>query len=346
MTEAQLAEHIQISTVPSITKSSLLEFHKQRLQNAHTLQSQTSAIISTLGGIDSILTDYLSSNDIELTQSQLQSIHEILDEPVQQSSNDTTISKSPTEMMESDRKSWLYTCSKSNTYLNHYLKQNLDLAAKLKSFAYNKFVITANIIGLFIWLIWGNIEHGKWSTGYLVFRLILFIYLVCHGAVFMLTLNRKIMKKSLRQFVFWFKLYTCFQAAASWLWIRYISVKDRNFGPLEILGDIFGQLAAFMIIAEYAAVDGFQISRKAQIWIGVFISVIWTIDATVATFVIDQDKEAMLHFADGIAVNLIDLRTSSLRVLSIFLWGQVVATMRKSDRCINIKHSPYIEWID
>ena len=79
-TELQPLEmHMDMSEKNVITKSDLLQTHQHQLQNDTSLDLHTSQIIKLFGGIDQIMTDYLS-NHIQLSQSQLHKIQQILDQ--------------------------------------------------------------------------------------------------------------------------------------------------------------------------------------------------------------------------------------------------------------------------
>ena len=71
-----------------------------------------------MGGIDQIMTDYLSSKDLQLSQSQLDQIQQIFD-CKQQTFNPPSIDINNTastsnNLSEINKKTWIYTCSKTN----------------------------------------------------------------------------------------------------------------------------------------------------------------------------------------------------------------------------------------
>ena len=215
------------SIVPHlITKRELLEEHSQKLQDNHTLESHTSKIIETFGGIDQIMTDYLSSNDIQLTQVQLQNIQQILwnnaitvtiedksklpsphyecGESLPSTSNAPKIGRTVSKFHESNTKTWRYRFSKSNTYIHQLFSD--DIARNIISVLYNKYFVFLNIIIGIIWVIWAVVEHGKWSAVYDLYKFIFFSFNALYLTLIALTINKQLLRKSVRHFLFWFKL--------------------------------------------------------------------------------------------------------------------------------------------
>ncbi len=60
-------------------ESILIQTHRKRLLNGKSNNHNRNEIIESLGGIDTILSDYLNpENKMSLTENQLQSLHQIL----------------------------------------------------------------------------------------------------------------------------------------------------------------------------------------------------------------------------------------------------------------------------
>ena len=55
-----------------ITKEFLRNYHTQHIQTGHTNEHNTISLVNVLGGIDSILTDYLCNKELTLNEFQLQ----------------------------------------------------------------------------------------------------------------------------------------------------------------------------------------------------------------------------------------------------------------------------------
>ena len=372
----KMESRLTISNLPApsivphlINKPEVLEAHLQQLQDNQTLESHTSKIIKIFGGIDQITTDYLSSNDIQLTQLQLQHIQQILcnhdtitvtigndsklpsphfegAKSLPSTSNAPKIGKTVSKFQESNTKTWRYKLSKSNTYI-HYLFSN-NIANKIISVLYNIYLIFLLLIVGIVWVIWGSLESAPWNLAYYLYKLILFSILVVHLTFVALTINKEILRKAVRHFLFWYKLIACVQQALCVWWLRYFALRDRSAGAVEISGDASAQLCTFITVFIFSAFDGYQISRRTKIWLGIGLSIIFTLLAVNATFFVDakMKEKATIHLADWFSVSVVSVRASSLRILSIFLWKQTILTMIKKNQCINIRHSPYIEWVD
>ncbi len=122
-------------------------------------------------------------------------------------------------------------------------------------------------------------------------------------------------------------------------------IKDRDVGYITVIGDIFLCLALNTITIFYSAIDGSQTPRKLKVYHGIFISVIWSLFALQQTFLVDHEQGTVYITANfGFSVSSID--SSALRVLSLFICKQTLLTIIKKEECINIRCSPYIEWVD
>ena len=82
--DVAVTEQIQLSTAVSvdiqeITESHVYNIHQQQLSDGFNNKENTQQLIEILGGIDQILTDYISPNNtMTLQQDQLEQIYEII----------------------------------------------------------------------------------------------------------------------------------------------------------------------------------------------------------------------------------------------------------------------------
>ena len=352
-TTLAITNDAELSEPPHLTKHRILEKHLAQLHDNHILQSHTLQIIEIFGGIDQIITNYLSSNDIQLTQTQLLNIQQILSNEsipskngVNSTSNTPKIVRTVSKFQESNTKAWRYKFSKSNTYI-HQLFSN-DTAKKIISLLYNKFLLSLNVIGGLIWVIWAWLEYGQWSLTYDLYKLIFFSVLALYGTFFALTINKGLLRKSVHHFLFWFKLIVCVQGTICVIWLRYLAFMHGKVRVLQIWSDVIGRFCTFILVFILSAIDGYQLSRKAKIYCCSGISITFTILAFINTFLVDQEmnERATIHLVGWFSFSIFSISASSWRVLSIFLWKQTILLMIKKNECVNIRHSPYIEWID
>ncbi len=235
---------IDISTSLQVHKSALLNIHSQQLQNNESNIYNTTKLIGIFDGIDQILTDYLTSNnDMILNRTQLNEIKQILRSKSQSlSSNHDDESCTnilslppPTEMhqiptvstttipqltsikgnlssntIESTKK-LSYTFSKSNTYLHAILSK--ETASKMIDYLFSKRFIIMIYIAVAIALI--LFALGFAEKAYYIYKLSLFfITFICY-TLWVLSLNRRVLTKSTKHFIFWFKSLICMECTPS-----------------------------------------------------------------------------------------------------------------------------------
>ena len=294
--------------------------------------------------------DYLTSKDMQLSQAQLEKIEQMLNSnstqpTITQTTDQHQIASTLQNLTEMNKQISIYTCSKSNTYITHLFNPNVS--QKIISILQNKIPWIIFFIGFFTYLIWSTIENGDWSIAILIYRVIFLFSTIIFGIFISLVTNRKMIRVIAKQFAFWFKMLTIIQWSVSWLWIRYVSTKVTSH-PLEIVEDVLLQIVIFLGVANVSVSDAHQNSRRMKICLGIFLSMSFSIAAVAITFIIHQDvgAAATIHISDKLAVDLVSTNIGAMQVLSIFFWKQTIFTIKKKDKCVTIKNSPYLEWTD
>ena len=313
-------------------KASLLAILDQHQSNSYNLEQ----IAFIFGGAENILRDYLSSNDMLLNDEQLTQIEQII-------TSQNPIKRTPKSMDEmNDSQSITYTFNKNETYY-HYLF-NKQTATKIVNTIYYIWWIVFNLcIGASI-IIWDLVGRNSW---YYVYSLIVRSYSVLYIISSLLTMNRKVFKKSIGHFVFWFKILTCIQGSICYIILNFWIIKQIPITPISLISEILYLLAFNCLILMFCAIDCFQLSRKVKIFIGFAISIVLTAYAIEDTFMLEEEIRSMstIHFNSWLRLSIGSLYASSSRVLCIFLWKQTILLLLKKGRCVNIRYSPYINWV-
>ena len=294
-----------------------------------------------LGGAQKILIDYLSSTDITLTNEQLNQIEEmLLSKPL---IHKISSNSNPTKSNESQ--SITYTFHTNHTYYHYFLGTNSVFATRMISFIYNPYWIAFLVlIGIFR-VIWGLIEYESWSNLYHLTSLIITSIVFLNYILVFLTMNRKVFKKSIYHFVFWFKILTCIQSSICYLILRFVMLKDVEMGYITMSNEIIHQLGNILNITMYSAIDTFQLSRTIKICFGFVVSILWTLVAFNASTLHEHIEETTVDIGLNIHFSIASIYASAMRILSIFLWKQSFLLLIRKDRCVNIRHAPYIKWV-
>lgn len=128
---------------------------------------------------------------------------------------------------------------------------------------------------------------------------------------------------------------------------RYVIEKDEwDFTFLGIATHTCIWLLSILLITIFSSLDGYSASRGFKFTLGLLMSLLFTIIAIHSSFTYQKEDSSIIHIGKHLFFSLRSMQASGLRVLSIFLWKQTILTIIKKDKCINIRHSPFIKWID
>ena len=317
-------------------KASLLAIVEQQ-QSSTDINYDLNQIALILGGPQKILYDYLSSTDITLNTDQLNKIEEII-------TSQHKIVLDPAHCEEKNNaQSITYTFNKNNTYYHSLF--NHKTASRIIKIIYSKYLALFTILWTFVDLIRYLISTLPFAFHVITLFLSTstFIYLI----LFILTINIKILKRSVCHFVFWFKILTTvystiFFFILRFIYLKHITMETRN---ISISTEILHQCTDILVITIFSGIDGFNLSKRFKIFFGVLISVYWTCWTILASLWITDYDDLDFKLFSTFRLSIGSIYLSSLRVLSIFVWKQTILAFIKKDRCINIRHSPYIKWV-
>ena len=315
-------------------KASLLAMLQQHQSNSYDLEQ----IALILGGVEKILYDYLSSNDIALNNDQLTQIGQVL-------TAKNPIKRTLQSMDEiNNSQSITYTFNVNETYY-HYLFDKATATKIVKTVsniylvAFTVFIASFNGLCAFIL---GN----KLPYWYYTFSLIAQTYLIIHYILLLLTMNRKVFKKSLGHFVFWLKILTSVQQSICSLVLDY-GFQHTESKLIVFFVKVWRIMQLNLVILMFSAIDCFQLSRKLKILLGFGFFVPLTVYAIHVTFLMEEEIISMstIYFNSWLKVSVGSLFASATRVLYIFLCKQTVLLLLKKDKCTSIRYSPYIKWV-
>ena len=160
--ESSTRTHIELSTVKAneyITKSNVHDAHMKRLLNNKSNNSNTKELVEILGGIDKILTDYLSStNNMPLTHLQLINIHKIINKndqltsPLKESNESNKSKSSKKEINENESQKLVYTFIKTDTFIHNIFGN--EKGTKIINILYNKILLIFMVLQMITLKIW------------------------------------------------------------------------------------------------------------------------------------------------------------------------------------------------
>ena len=379
MTTQQRVESLQSLNIPQqVSRSSLLEYHQQQLDNNQNNDDQSSELLDVLGGVDHILHEYLQNNTIQLTDEQLTNIHQIItpstDTKIMSQTttisvpvHNQTITKLPTgvlltksqtilnpsnsvvDTLEDDydkSDAFYYVFDENMTYLHKYF--GYEWAQKLLSILHHKImeIMMGLTMALYLVLLVGYFGTILYALYTIICSLLLWIPFCC---VWLLSVNiegRRIVCKS---FEFWFKIVYAFG--------HMITINIINYGyesdsfEIPYLSMIATSLIGIVIILAIAVMGLFDAVKMNKIWkiivsgLCAVIAIMWTVLQQMNAY---QEGDVYMEIGGGVGFSLTSIQISTTRVLAIFLTKQAYNTWKRSkkNKCVSMKYTPFIKWIN
>eukprot|EP01084_Bolivina_argentea_P036479 67493_1 len=246
---------INIDTLP--------EYHEQRTLNNVKNQYHTHNIVNVLGGIDTILTDYInitkqSNNNISLNEHQIQQIYQII-------SNTDTLLTNTTNINENNSKlDVVYYFDQTNNFL--YSLFGYTIADKIEYIWYNTYIVAVLMISSAIW--YGvNVSFPKVnsSSSYffaeIAFASIIYIYML----LVMLSVNKTAFYGTIKTFDFYIKSYYIIAVTIA-LNLYWKSINE--YKNVKLI-DNLQRTVMVLLIMTFSIVDGLNISWKKLTALGI-----------------------------------------------------------------------------
>ena len=191
-------------------KASLLAIIQQQ-QSSTDINYDLEQIALILGGPQKILYDYLSSTDITLNTDQLSKIEQII-------TSKQKIISDPAHYEETNNaQSITYTFNKNDTYYHSLF--NHQIASRIIQIIYSKYLVLFTLSLAMVETIWHFIDSSSFShyVSALLMHICECIYLIS----LILTINKRILKRSVGHFVFWFKILIAVQSSVCWFILSF-----------------------------------------------------------------------------------------------------------------------------
>ena len=196
-------DYVQLTHLNSgfVSRSDLFKIHQNLLSEGRSNELNTDQLVLALGGIDKILSKYLSiENNIDLSQKELNKIESII-------TNESTVSKD-------DNNNAILIFDSGNTFIRYLFPS--AIANKITKFVYHKITLYLLIIislflsicSLFVYNSHSKLMKPTWLVIGTIYSSFMSIYLI----LLISTMNAKAFKLSCKKFIFWFKIV----AAVKW----------------------------------------------------------------------------------------------------------------------------------
>ena len=331
---------IELSTVSSnsvdidVLKKNILSLHQQSQINH---DNQLEEIVATLGGIDQILIDYLSSKDISLNVDQLNKLQNILN-----TADVRAISGPKSQSEDNDCKQLTYTYIINDSYYHHLFGDKMG--SKIMYYVYHKMYWIFSLSIYLLALISDSFSERIDMTAFIIFRSVAFVWGLIVAISAAIAVNKTVFNASIKHFVFWLKIGAALQVAVCAVILNVYIIPNQEASVINISCDMCRYITTVVVITNFSAIDGHCCSNQIKIMIGFVGSLLYSYRAIISSLFVDYEKDLMVNIG-FVYISISSLYASALRVLSIFMWKQTILIMLKKDKCINIRYSPIIKWI-
>ena len=184
---------------------------------------------------------------------------------------------------------------------------------------------------------------------YWIFVILAQIINISIVSLYSLSINRKLFKTSLKSFEFWFKTLTCISGVALFMVYSFVQrdIYEEEFPFFNGLNRIVIGFEAIFGIVCYSLIDGFQLPFKLKLLLSIGIALGATGITLLAVFVLqpEYDHTVIIIHPKWLKFSVYSAMLSNARVLTIFIWRQTLKIYMKRGRCVNIRYSPYIKWV-
>eukprot|EP01084_Bolivina_argentea_P047146 86856_1 len=320
----------------------LKSLHESMLFDGYNNRNKEHEIIEIIGGIDKVLSHYLSSlcskQNSLINESQIQLIHKTLsnnysDLKQKIKPNQNIQISSHNNFQEQKLHRSTITLDPYDNYLNHTFGSNIG--PKLHQIIYHKIILSMIFLVPIYFVIFNYLYNMPIFMSYsvVVFTLIWEILII-------LSVNRHAFCLVLRSFEYWIKMYYAFVLGlAGIIYVIKLEAKAHIL-LLTLLRDI----AVLLSVMIFSIMDGLNWPRKSKI----IISIIFSLAFSIATFFLIfflQDNDISINITNFISIGLVSMMANSMKISFIFILKQTIKFSLKKDKATIINYSPYIFWI-
>eukprot|EP01083_Nonionella_stella_P164166 542568_1 len=336
----------------SINKETVLKIHEQQLLHGEDNADNTVNIVSILGGIDSILRQYLTEPNIVLSTKQLHHIEQTLTIPKEYQQQNKpkafTVVTDGTHNnnslpLESTHKH-LYTFDVNNTFLRSLCGETT--AKRVKQLTRSLYMQIAVILNLVIYLALDFIFPGVIAASYGIAATCCFF--IPYGICWILSSNRKAFYLILKSFEFWYKtVYSLIFGVLSviYLW-RLNANREALSSKLYFVSNALIRIFDMPILTvAVASFDAVKASKKWKCVYAIGMALLYTWDSVLYQFLEPNDIDYVIYIqSTGHSVSFQSMLASASRGLAIFFWKQAIFAVLRTEKALTIQDTPVIHW--
>eukprot|EP01084_Bolivina_argentea_P093612 168346_1 len=341
--ERPLLQHYEMTIISNaLTVQNVLTNHELILENGGNTETKTGALIDILGGMDCILKYYLTNND-NINSEQLNKINNIL-----LSINKIQIDDSHTEPMDTKEPPLVYLSS-HDTILHRWLCTAETADKIMKFYTGNIMTIFGTIIALTMLIdycmtywFWNKLSYNIYQ-GLQVYSIVTVCIAIIYMLIAITNMNIKAVKHISNSFEAWFKLFYYIRGSVCWIiWQHRVHGNGLQLYLININLLFIGFMLTMFV---YTFIDGFYVSmryKRIASVVGAILFTAGTLSFMWAQMTNHHTKRSMEIL--GLEIDILSWASSSMRVVTIFVWKQTIYSLLKPEKAIMIKRSVLLKW--
>lgn len=328
-----------------ISKSTLYHLHQSHVSKGKSYESDASRIVEALGGIDELLSVYLSNdNNIAVPENQIQQLHEIL---AVKSCKSMTLQQSESKYVQivPDRQ-YFHRFDVEDTLAVALLKEGWT--EWIYFLLHHRLTHFFTIISYYVWFALyltnsiGDETNKKKDVENRVFQIYGVIVAMCCWIpceiLVILSANRKAAMLIFYSFEFWLKVCCSVNIAVliSIYWFH-------RYGILDLIGNMLFGISHIGFVICIGLMDAIQCSKCWRVTISGAVGLVAGLASLNYRLILanGSDYIVKLPWING-SFSFCSMIGSADRILAIFLLRQSLCSYYWVNQCVSIKYRPHV----
>eukprot|EP01083_Nonionella_stella_P211804 765397_1 len=343
--QQNFSDHIQL-------KERVQQLHKEQASiNQINNTKQILELVELFGGIENVLSTYLHSNDVALSNHQLLRIQEMMTVPIpfQQKNKTKTLTKLKQDdnKMAEDGNFVRFTFNVNNSYLHSmFTEKNVT---KMINIVFNRFYTLFVIASYFaMWAL--KRQYGRpWQYNMCSMIIRVFFWII-PMSICILSFNKVAFKLVINSFDFWIKvIYAIMLGGARCIYQRHqMELMGRDTYDVIFERGV-GVICTIFIVIFVSSFDAQALLHiKWKVIMSIILAISFSFNSFSYEFLESDDVDLVIPIkATNTSFSMHSFLASCTRILAIFIWKQafIIYRSKMQNKCVSIRVRPYIEWI-
>ena len=337
------------TSTDNISVDIVLQNHRYLLQNGGDTDDKMKQLIELMGGMDSVLNEYLL-NHRQMNEAKLHSINKIIlskNKLINQASRHCSRENFSMSVLNAVDNPVMYLSVENNLLYKMVGKQTAERLIKFMTSTWMVILTLilgiSAVIGYCLWM-WARNYISITMYNFLCLWSIIINALSTIWALLAFSILNITAVKGIASFSCIFKLLYFFRGFVCW---SIYQSRKETADKLFIITEITMFISFLCIYTTYSFIDGFYISKRYTTIVSISGAIIFTVLTFSFTYAeaMDSSDIRYLSVIDGTSIDLVSWAASSMRVVCIFVWRQTIYTLWKPEKSTLMQKTVVLKWI-